>query len=267
MTNEEYILAKKRAKFNLIWDNLINKLPKSSQHPLEKNDCAFNSKLYNHKEQYIICRRVSVKNFAQIHHMNKSELEQIFLDYESYLAESKEYRIRAQERIDNGLEISQSDINRLEMNLAKEVRRLKNEQRYAETLIKIGGGSLEIENGVDKLSLHLIGKYIKDNRAKRKFGYIYFEFKEYGIEKISQIIWRKYKVEDVLIEQKISKFVDFCKQYKIADIYDLLLIPYYCKKLVCEFGADCLQSVINSIKIFIELQIFEYTNISFDDLE
>ena len=266
MTNEEYIMAKKRAKFNLIWDNLINKLPKSSQQSLEKNDCAFNSKLYNHKEQYIICRRVSVKNSAKIY-INKSDLEQIFLDYESYLAESKEYKIRARERIDNGLEVSQSDIKRLEMNLVREVRRLKNEKRYAETLIKIGGGSLEIENDVDKLSLHTIGKYIKDNMSKRKFGYIYFEFKEFGIEKISQIIWRKYNVKDILIEQKVSKFVDFCKQYKIADIYDLLLIPYYCKQLVGEFGADCLQSVINSIKIFIELQIFEYTNISFDDLE
>lgn len=266
MTNEEYITAKKRNKFNLIWSALINKLPKSSQPSLEKNDCAFNIKLYNHKEHYIICRRVSVKNSTKIY-INKSDLEQIFMDYESYLAECKEYRIRARERIDNGLEVSQSDINRLEMNFVRQVKRLKNETRYAETLIKIGGGSLAIENDADKLSLHTIGKYIKDNRARKKFGCIYFEFKEFGIEKISQIIWRKCKVADVLIEQNMSQFVDFCKSHKIIDIYDLLLVPYYCKKLVEEFGADCLQAVINSIKIFIDMQTFEYANINFEDLE
>lgn len=89
----------------------------------------------------------------------------------------------------------------------------------------------------------------------------------YGSEKISQLIWHKYKVQDILIEPKVSQFVDFCKKQKIIDIYDLILIPYYCKSLVGEFGAECLLAVINSIKTFIDLQTFEYTNISFDDLE
>lgn len=266
MTNEEYITAKRRAKFNLIWNSLINKLPKSSQKPLEKNSCAFNSQLFNHKEHYIICRRSNVKNSTKIY-MNKIDLEQIFLDYQSFLTEIREYRIRAQERIDNGLEVFQSDIDRLETTLSKEFRRLKSEKHYAEILIKIGGGSIKSENTIDKLSLYAISNYVKENRAKRKFSYIYFEFKEYGIEKISQLIWRKYKVQDILIEQKVSPFVEFCRKQKIIDIYDLILIPYYCKSLVSEFGAECLQAVINSIKTFIDLQTFEYTNISFDDLE
>ena len=271
MTNEEYITAKRRAKFNLIWNSLINKLPKSSQKPLEKNSCAFNSQLINHKEQYVICRRVNLKDSTRVYsdktYMNKSDLEQIFLDYQSYLAEIKDYKVRLRERIDNGLEVFQSDIDQLEEKLSKEFRRLKNEKRYVETLIKIGGGSIESENAIDKLSLYAINDYVKDNRAKKKFGYIYFEFKEYGIEKISQLIWRKYKVYDILIEQKVSQFVELCKKQKIIDIYDLILIPYYCKRLVSEFGAECLQAVINSIKTFIDLQTFEYTNISFDDLE
>lgn len=251
MTNEEFITAKRRAKFNLIWNSLINKLPKSSQKPLEKNDCAFNSRLFNHKEQYVICRRVSIKDSTQIYstkvYMNKIDLEQIFLDYQSFLTEIKEYRIRAQERIDNGLEVFQSDISRLETTLSKELRRLKNEKRYAEILIKIGGASIKSENTIDKLLLYKISDYVKENRAKRKFSYIYFEFKEYGIEKISQLIWRKYKVQDILIEQKVSPFVEFCKKQKIVDIYDLILIPYYCKSLVSEFGAECLQAVISSM--------------------
>lgn len=271
MTNEEYITAKRRAKFNLIWNSLINKLPKSSQTPLEKNSCAYNSQLINHKEQYVICRRVNLKDSTRVYsdktYMNKSELEQIFLDYQAYLKEIREYRIRAQERIDNGLEVAQSDIIQLEAMFSKEFRRLKYEKRYTETLIKIGGGSIKSENTIDKLSLYAISNYIKENRAKRKFSYIYFEFKEYGLEKISQLIWRKYKVQDILIEQKVSQFVEFCRKQKIIDIYDLVLIPYYCKSLVSEFGAECLQAVINSIKTFIDLQTFEYTNISFDDLE
>lgn len=271
MTNEEYITAKKRAKFNLIWNSLISRLPKSSQKPLEKNACAFNSQLVNHKEQYVICQRVNFQGANKVYsdksYMYKSDLELIFLDYRAYLAEIREYKIRAQERIDNGLEIAQSDINQLEEMFSKDFRRLKYEKRYAEILIKIGGGSIKSENTIDKLSLFAISNYVKGNREKRKFSYIYFEFKEYGIEKISQLIWRKYKVQDILIEQKVSQFLEFCKKQKIMDIYDLVLIPYYLKCLVREFGAECLQAVINSIKTFIDLQTFEYTNISFDDLE
>ena len=47
----------------------------------------------------------------------------------------------------------------------------------------------------------------------------------------------------------------------------MILVPYYSRRLVSEFGAECLQAVINLIKTFIDLQTFEYTNISFDDLE
>ena len=271
MTNEEYITAKRRAKFNLIWNSLISKLPKSSQKPLEKNSCAFNSQLINHKEQYVVCRRASLKDSTRIYsdktYMSKFDLEQIFLDYQAYFKEIKEYRIKAQYRIDNGLEFSQYDINHLEMTFSKEFRRLKNEKRYAETLIKIGGGSIRVETTIDKLSLYTIKNYVKDNRVERKFSCIYFEFNQYGSEKISQLIWHKYKVQDILIEPKVSQFVDFCKKQKIIDIYDLILIPYYCKSLVGEFGAECLLAVINSIKTFIDLQTFEYTNISFDDLE
>ena len=271
MTNEEFITAKRKAKFNLIWDSLINRLPKSSKSALEKNSCAFNSQLINHKEQYVVCRRVSLKYSTYIYsdkiYISKFDLEQIFLDYQSYLTEIREYRFRAQERIDNGLEVFQTDIDRLESTFEKEYRRLKNEKRYVETLIKIGGGSIKTETTIDKLSLYSIGNYVKDNRAKRKFSYIYFEFKEYGIEKISQLVWRMYKVQDILIEQKVSQFLEFCNKQKIIDIYDLILIPYYSKSLLREFGAECMQAVINSIIAFIDLQTFEYTNISFDDLE
>lgn len=266
MTNEEFITAKRKAKFNLIWDSLINKLPKSSQKALEKNSCAFNSQFINHKEYYIICRHASAKSSIRIY-LNKADLEQIFLDYQAYLKEIREYRNRAQERIDNGLEIFQSDIYQLKTAFSNGYRRLKNEKRYAETLIKVGGGSVKSENMIDKLSLNEISNYVKENRAKRKFSYIYFEFKEYGVEKISQLIWHKYRVQDILIEQKISRFLEFCKKQKIIDIYDLILVPYYSKSLVNEFGAECLQAVINSIKTFIELRTFEYTNISFDDLD
>lgn len=266
MTNEEFIVAKRRGKFDLIWDSLINKLPKSSQKALEKNGCAFNSQFINHKEYYIICRHASTKSSIRIY-LSRADLEQIFLDYQAYLREIREYRIRAQERIDNGLEVFQSDIYQLETAFSNGYRRLKHEKRYAETLIKVGGGSIKSENVIDKLSLNAISNYVKTNRTKRKFSYIYFEFKEYGIEKISQLIWHKYKVQDILIEQKLSQFVEFCKQQKIIDIYDLILIPYYSKCLVREFGAECLQAVINSIQTFIDLQTFEYTNVSFDDLE
>lgn len=271
MTNEEFITAKRKAKFNLIWNSLISRLPKSSKSALEKNSCAFNSQLINRKEQYVVCRRVGLKDTTKIYadktFMSKLDLEQIFLDYQAYLKEIREYRFRAQERIDNGLEISQYDINQLEATFEKEFRRLKNEKRYAETLIKIGGGSIKIETTIDKLSLYAIKNYVKDNRAERKFSYIYFEFKEYGIEKISQLIWRRYKVQDILIESKVSKFAEFCKEQKIIDIYDLILVPYYSSRLVSEFGAECLQAVINSIKAFIDLQTFDYTTISFEDLE
>lgn len=67
--------------------------------------------------------------------MSKFDLEQIFSDYQAYLKEIKEYRIKAQDRIDNGLEFSQYDINQLEMAFSKEFRRLKNEKRYAETFV------------------------------------------------------------------------------------------------------------------------------------
>ena len=66
---------------------------------------------------------------------------------------------------------------------------------------------------------------------------------------------------------KVSQFLEFCNKQKIIDIYDLILIPYYSKSLLREFGAECMQAVINSIIAFIDLQTFEYTNISFDDLE
>lgn len=77
MTNEEFITVKKRAKFNLIWNGLINKLPKSSQMPLEKNDCRFNTQL-SHKEKYIVCRR-NGRPVVEIY-MNKNELKQIYPD-------------------------------------------------------------------------------------------------------------------------------------------------------------------------------------------
>lgn len=270
MTNEEFITAKRKSKFDLIWDSLINRLPKSSKSALEKNSCAFNSK-HIRKEQCIECRRIGLKDSNRIYsdktYINKNDLAQMFLDYQSYLTEIREYRFRAQERIDNGLEFFQPDIDRLKITFEKEYRRLKNEQRYAEALIKIGGGSIKTENTIDKLSLNSISHFIKEHREKRKFSYIYFEFKEYGIEKISQLIWRKYKVEDILIEQKVSQFVEFCKKQKVIDIYDLILIPYYSKSLLREFGAECLQAVINSIRAFIDLQTFDYTTISFEDLE
>ena len=79
MTNEEYITAKRRAKFNLIWNSLINKLPKSSQKPLENNSCAFNSQLINHKEQYVICRRVNLKDSTRVGIL--SLFVQIYLKY------------------------------------------------------------------------------------------------------------------------------------------------------------------------------------------
>ncbi len=251
MTNEEFITKKKRAKFNLIWNSLINKLPKSSQMPLEKNDCRFNTQL-SHKEQYIVCRR-NDRPVVKIY-MNKNELKQIYLDYHAYLTEIREYKIRAKDRIDNGLEVF-SDQDRLERTLSKEIRRFVNEKKYAETLIRIGGSSIKSENEIDKLLLYQIGDYVKENRAEKKFNNIYFEFKEYGNKKISQLVKRKHKVQDILIEQKVSQFAEFCNKQKIADIYDLILIPYYCKSLVSEFGADCLQAVINSIKTFIDLQI------------
>lgn len=268
MTNEEYIRAKKRLKFNSIWTVLIKKLPKSSQKSLERNGCAFNSQLYNQKEQFIICRRIiSADRYTTKLYMNKSDLEHIFVDYESYLEEIKEYQISARERIDNGLEVYESDINQLERKYDKEVRSLKSEKVYAETLIRLGGGSIKDERELSKLPLYKIGEYIKERRKERKFKHLYFEFKEYGLDKISQVIWRKSKVQDILIESQVAQFVEFCRNQKIEDIYDLMLIPYYSNMLVYEFGAECLQTVINSIKTFIEMQTFELANISFEDLE
>jgi len=268
MTNEEYIRAKKRLKFNSIWAVLIRKLPKSSQKSLERNGCAFNSQLFNQKEQFLVCRRVgSADKYTAKLYMNKSDLEHIFVDYESYLDEIREYQVSARERIDNGLEIYDADINQLERKFAKEIGRLKSEKLYAETLIRLGGGSIKDERNYQNLSLYKIGEYINERRKERKFKHLYFEFKEYGIDKISQIIWCKSKVQDVLIEPQTAQFIEFCRNQKIADIYDMILIPYYSNMLVYEFGEECLQTVINSIKTFIEMQTFELANISFDDLE
>lgn len=151
--------------------------------------------------------------------------------------------------------------------MSKEIISLRNEKFYAETLIRLGGGSVKIEREISLLSLARLHEYIRGRRAERKYKYIYFEFKEYGIERIIQVILHRFSVRDVLIEKTASQFLEFCLSNKIIDIYDLLLIPYYSTKLVDHFGNEYIQAIINSIKTFIELQTLEYTNISFEDLE
>lgn len=112
MTNEEFIILKRQSKFDIIWSSLIKKLPKSSQPSLEKNGCAFNSKFFNHKEHYIICRRTEKERGSTIY-LNKCDVESVFVDYEGCVRDLREYQIGARERLYNGLEVFQSDINKL----------------------------------------------------------------------------------------------------------------------------------------------------------
>lgn len=266
MTNEEFIISKRKVKFDIIWNSLIEKLPKSSQLSLKKDGCDFNSKLVNRQEQYIICRRTE-RNMGPKICIKKEDLEKVFIDYEGFVEETRRCQSRACDRIGEGLEVSQSEMNQLKNKISKEISFLKNEKIYSETLIKIGGGSVKLEKEISKLSLNRLQAYIKKQRARKKFSCIYFEFREYGLERIVQVILHKYKVQDVLVEKALRHFAEFCKRENVIDIYDLLLLPYYARRLVDEFGNECIQKVINSIKTFIELQTFEYTNISFDDLE
>lgn len=268
MTKEEFIKAKKQAKFNFIWDNIINKLPKSNQKSFVKLDYAFNVQLVNHKEYYIICHRRCLGAASTSRLLfTKSNLEAVFVDYEQYLDEIKDLKLKARGRVDHALEMDYDDIVALKKKCAKDIKDLRSEKTYARILIKIGGSSLKKEMELAKLQTSELGDYVHKIRKEKCFNNIYFEFKQYGVEKLSQVILHKYKVYDILIEPRTVEFAQYCREQKILDIYDLLLIQFYSKLLVYRFGPDCLQAVINSIKTFIELQTFEYENISFEDLE
>lgn len=268
MTNEEYIINKRKAKFEQIWDKILKKLPNSSQKAMEINKCLFHTQLWNKKLQLVICRIVKEeKNNKSVNVvLDKKDLEKIFVNFNSYIEEINEYKKNINEELRCKGSFNNINSNARYRQLIKRLNALEYEKKYAEILFKLGGCSLKKEYYSAEIALSEIRSYICGIREHGKIGDIYHEFKIYGSNKIRYLIKRKYNLSDVLIEKDILNFVEFCINEDFKDLYDLLLIPYHNYALVEKYGADCLQKVISSIKTFIDLHTLEFQDITFEDL-
>lgn len=269
MTNEKFILRKKKEKFNLAWEKLLRILPSSGQKALEISGMTFQKRNVGHRQDYIICNKVGTTKGASYEAtkvvLGKSDLENAFVGYEDYDREIIEAKrnLSGDEFNVNGVPITFHK----KKSRIREYGRLENEQRYFNTLLAKCGCSLKKEREIDNLQIENLSDYIKSMKSIGKISSFYFEFKSYGLKHLYNILKTRKKIEDILVSSEYSDFREFCLSNGITSIFDILVFPFYSKTIVNRFGYEILDSIIKNIKGTIDLLLLEDDGIDMLDIE
>ena len=257
MTTDDFILEKKRDKFNQAWDKL-NRIF-DSQKEISVSNMTFHRRK-TRDQYYIICTRKGKPKIV----LNKGDLERAFVYNNEYMKELGETKKKLHDKKYEGDGVS---YYYKEGAVDKEIMGLAYEQKYINCLLARCGCDLKIERWIDNLSLQEVGLYIA-RQDPSKISSFYYEFKHYGAKRLKFIVKTKKKIDDVLFGEQFADFRHYCVTQNVQTIYELLLFPYYSRRVVKGFGAETIKKIIQVIIGTIEIILMDVgcTNFDLSDL-
>ena len=266
MTNEEFVKKKLNQKFDYFWEKAIRKLPYRNENIFSKTYGFYryyfnktNSKIDN--EPCISCKRAIIKdgverNLTDRKVYSKKELKEIYVEYDRYNRELQ-YIFSA------GKEFS-PDPYAGNFSCDKKTKELYLLQRmYAFVFLSSIGLNVIEEQKCLRLNFNEIKDYICDRQLR--FCDRYFEFRKYRFKRIHLLL--DSHIDNILLNAKYEKFIEFCKRKDIIDLKSLFFVPYYSIGFVKVFGPSLIESVLFDIKRYIEIHMLFDKYVSLEDIE
>lgn len=127
------------------------------------------------------------------------------------------------------------------------------QKEYAEAFFRYLDCDISIENKYAQWTLSEIKDFIRLEKEKDRLSLRYFEFKRWKARSLRPLLG--IEVQDIIPKFEHERFFRYCKDYKIQNLYDLLLMPYYADSLVKYLGFETIEAVVEEVKKYIKFQV------------
>ena len=232
----DFIKNKKIKEFEFCWEKLLEMIPTYGKR-LTIGERNFRKQLLQKKETLIIS--TSKEDGIKVV-LNKNDFLEPILNTD-YFTETKKEIVYA-----HRFDYEPDD-------LVRDLYRLKTEEEIIKILTNKGGCSYTRIKKIDRLKLDDLYWYVDERRQKARLSLVYFEFLSINKTKLKKAIYKRKKINQVLIGERFKDFVSYCEKAGLRDLFDLLLIPYYSQALVNKFGVKTVQDIINTIVVMIDI--------------